>query len=121
MRCGSGTIGQRLTPAAPEPVALDVAAGTIPDLPPADHPELYRSSTHGFVDYSEDIKSSDLVSAVREGYDLMELDKRYTTVTMGPIQGKPQSLATPWPCTLRRPGNQSPRRAPRRGGRHTPP
>ncbi|GAA4118398.1 2Fe-2S iron-sulfur cluster-binding protein [Enteractinococcus coprophilus] len=57
-------------------------------LPVPQHPELFRSSTHGFVDYSEDITSSDLQAAVAEGYDSAELVKRFTTVTMGPLQGK---------------------------------
>ena len=79
---------QRLNPSATDPTPVEVAAGPIPDLRVADHLELYRSSTHGYVDYSEDITSADLFAAVREGFDLMELNKRYTTVTMGPIQGK---------------------------------
>lgn len=79
---------QRLTPAAREPEPVPEVSGAIADLPAGDHPELYRSSTHGFVDYSEDVGSKDLFAAVEEGYDLMELDKRYTTVTMGPMQGK---------------------------------
>lgn len=53
-----------------------------------EHPEVYRSSTHGYVDFSEDITSADLIAAVEEGYDSAELVKRFTTVTMGPLQGK---------------------------------
>ncbi len=60
----------------------------IPELPLDPHPELFRAGTHGMVDYSEDVSSKDLISAVREGYDSAELAKRYTTVTMGPVQGK---------------------------------
>ncbi len=60
----------------------------LPELPRTPHPELFRSSTHGFVDFSEDVSSKDLFSAVREGYDSAELAKRYTTATMGPLQGK---------------------------------
>ena len=58
------------------------------------HPELYRSSTHGIVDYSEDVGSKDLVSATKEGYDSVELLKRYTTATMGPAQGKLETVNT---------------------------
>ena len=58
------------------------------------HPELYRSSTHGIVDYSEDVASKDLVSAAKEGYDSVELLKRYTTATMGPAQGKLETVNT---------------------------
>ena len=52
------------------------------------HPELFRASTHGIVDFCEDVSSKDLIAAVREGYDSIELAKRYTTATMGPTQGK---------------------------------
>ena len=66
----------------------------VPELAPADHPELFRSSTHGFVDFCEDVSSKDLVTAVTEGYDSIELVKRYTTVTMGPTQGKLETVNT---------------------------
>ena len=64
------------------------AAVTVPNLPLDPHPELFRAGTHGIVDYSEDVSSKDIISAAREGYDSAELVKRYTTVTMGPVQGK---------------------------------
>ncbi len=81
-------VWQGLTPGAAPADPPTTSEPEIPDLPAAHQPELYRSTTHGFVDFSEDITSKDLFAAVSEGYDLMELDKRYTTVTMGPIQGK---------------------------------
>jgi sarcosine oxidase subunit alpha len=56
------------------------------------HPECYRSSTHGMVDFSEDVSSKDLVQASKEGFDSIELMKRYTTVTMGPAQGKLETV-----------------------------
>ena len=58
------------------------------------HPELYRSDTHGMVDLSEDVGSKDLVAAAREGYDSVELAKRFTTATMGPSQGKLETVNT---------------------------
>jgi sarcosine oxidase subunit alpha len=60
----------------------------IPQLPIDSHPELFRASTHGMVDFCEDVSSKDLVIAIGEGYDSIELAKRYTTATMGPTQGK---------------------------------
>lgn len=48
----------------------------------------FRGRTDGVVDFSEDVGSGDLRVAVGEGYDSMELAKRYTTATMGPMQGK---------------------------------
>jgi sarcosine oxidase subunit alpha len=64
----------------------------IPELPIRDHPALFRGKTHGIVDYSEDVTSKDLVAAQKEGYDSIELVKRYTTVTMGPTQGKLETV-----------------------------
>lgn len=66
--------------------------GTIPPLTRESQAELYRSTTHGFVDFSEDVSSKDLFAAKTEGYDSIELVKRYTTVTMGPSQGKLESV-----------------------------
>ena len=63
-----------------------------PRLRPAPHPGLFRASTHGMVDFSEDVSSKDLISAAKEGYDSIELVKRYTTVTMGPSQGKLETV-----------------------------
>lgn len=41
-----------------------------------------------FVCFCEDQTTKDLKYAIREGYDSIELAKRYTTVTMGPCQGR---------------------------------
>jgi sarcosine oxidase subunit alpha len=66
----------------------------IPPLVPRPHRALFRARSHGFVDYSEDVSSKDIISAVQEGYDSAELAKRYTTATMGPAQGKLETLNT---------------------------
>jgi len=58
------------------------------------HPALFRSTTHGIVDYSEDVTSKDIIAAAAEGYDSVELLKRYTTATMGPAQGKLETVNT---------------------------
>ncbi len=60
----------------------------LPELPIDPHPELFRGRTHGMVDFCEDVSSKDIVTAIGEGYDSIELAKRYTTATMGPTQGK---------------------------------
>jgi len=72
----------------------ETSPGKIPELPIGDHPALFRGKTHGIVDYSEDVTSKDLVAAEKEGYDSIELAKRYTTVTMGPTQGKLETVNT---------------------------
>src|SRR6187431_3255821 len=47
-----------------------------------------------FVCVCEDVTDKDLKRAIREGFDSIELAKRYTTVTMGPCQGKLCHLAS---------------------------
>jgi sarcosine oxidase subunit alpha len=41
-----------------------------------------------FVDFDEDLQLRDLLDAAREGFDNIELLKRFSTVGMGPSQGK---------------------------------
>ena len=55
---------------------------------------MFLGRTHGFVDFSEDVSSKDLEAAVAEGYDSAELAKRFTTATMGPVQGKLETVNT---------------------------
>jgi sarcosine oxidase subunit alpha len=47
-----------------------------------------------FVDLDEDVTTKDIALAAAEGYDSIELSKRYTTVTMGPSQGRYSQLAS---------------------------
>lgn len=47
-----------------------------------------RRGGKAFVDLDEDVTVKDVEHAVAEGYDSLELSKRYTTVTMGPSQGR---------------------------------
>ena len=89
------TVRAQWQKAAPAGVAIDPPPsppGDIPVLEHQPHPEMYRSSTHGFVDFSEDVTSKDLIAAAKEGYDTMELAKRYTTAGMGPVQGKLEAV-----------------------------
>ena len=46
-----------------------------------------------FVDFDEDLTVRDLTDAVDEGYDGIELAKRYSTVGMGPSQGRHSATA----------------------------
>ncbi len=41
-----------------------------------------------FACFCEDVTSKDIKASIDEGYDSIELSKRYTTVTMGPCQGR---------------------------------
>ncbi|HLF68741.1 MAG TPA: 2Fe-2S iron-sulfur cluster-binding protein [Gaiellaceae bacterium] len=47
-----------------------------------------------FVCVCEDVTTKDVARAIAEGFDSVELAKRYTTVTMGPCQGKLCQLAS---------------------------
>jgi sarcosine oxidase subunit alpha len=67
------------------------AADSVRQAPPA----LAGGGRRGkaFVDLDEDITAKDVAYAAAEGYDSIELSKRYTTATMGPSQGRFSQLA----------------------------
>ena len=56
-------------------------------FPIIDHPQAKN-----FVDFDEDLQVKDLENAAQEGFDSSELLKRYSTVGMGPSQGKHSNL-----------------------------
>ena len=60
----------------------------------ADTPPSYRGRGKRFVCICEDVTTKDVKRAIAEGFDSIELAKRYTTVTMGPCQGKLCHLAS---------------------------
>ena len=69
--------------------------GNLPDSPqhqasPPSHPYPIFSNNgkKNFVDLDEDLHLADFKNAHQEGYDNIELVKRFTTVGMGPSQGK---------------------------------
>jgi sarcosine oxidase subunit alpha len=46
-----------------------------------------------FVDFDEDVQVADIFNAVADGFDQVELVKRYSTCGMGPSQGRHSALA----------------------------
>ncbi len=85
------------SPAAAGPgieVGHEESVRDIPELPVDAHPELFAGRTNGFVDFSEDVSAKDLRAAVAEGFRGAELAKRFTTATMGPLQGKLETVNT---------------------------
>ncbi len=67
------------------------------DLPLATRPGGGIVASPGgrdFVDFDEDLQVKDLQNAVKEGYREIELVKRFTTVGMGPSQGRHSAMAT---------------------------
>ena len=97
---GDGSLEELIAHAGAVGAAAAARAGhgtgpaAIPKLGMRGHPSLFRSPTHGMVDWCEDVSSRDICSAVAEGYDSIELVKRYTTATMGPTQGKLETINT---------------------------
>jgi sarcosine oxidase subunit alpha len=67
--------------------ALDTAHAAAPDLAVAP-PVSGAGRGKCFACLCEDVTSKDVDYAIDEGYDSIELAKRYTTVTMGPCQGR---------------------------------
>jgi sarcosine oxidase subunit alpha len=52
------------------------------------YPIFAHPDKKNFVDFDEDLHLTDFANAHQEGYDSVELLKRYSTVGMGPSQGK---------------------------------
>ena len=77
--CGCGT-------AKPVAVPAETASPTYP-WPIVPHPK-----GKNFIDFDEDLQLADLENAIQEGFDNIELMKRYSTVGMGPSQGKHSNM-----------------------------
>lgn len=56
------------------------------------YPIVAHAKGKNFVDFDEDIEVNDLRTAWREGFDSVELMKRYSTIGMGPSQGKTSNM-----------------------------
>ncbi|MFT7413650.1 MAG: sarcosine oxidase subunit alpha [Methylophagaceae bacterium] len=55
-------------------------------------PVVSHPKGKNFVDFDEDIQAKDFINAAKEGFDNIELMKRFTTVGMGPSQGKHSNM-----------------------------
>lgn len=56
------------------------------------YPIFEHPAGKNFVDFDEDLQLADFANAVQEGFDNIELLKRYSTVGMGPSQGKHSNM-----------------------------
>jgi sarcosine oxidase subunit alpha len=65
-----------------------VAGGHEPAAVPAASFDAAQGEDRCFVCICEDVTEKDVKRAIAEGFDSIELAKRYTTVTMGPCQGR---------------------------------
>ena len=78
--------------------SLGKAVGALPMVAPEKrcptHPYPFVPHPLGknFVDFDEDLQLADFFNAAKEGFDNIELLKRYSTVGMGPSQGKHSNM-----------------------------
>jgi sarcosine oxidase subunit alpha len=55
-------------------------------------PMVAHPDGKNFIDFDEDLQLKDLENAIQEGFDNIELMKRFSTVGMGPSQGKHSNM-----------------------------
>jgi sarcosine oxidase subunit alpha len=77
-------------PAGDPPGSEDAGAAAIT------HPYPIFKSGKGkeFIDFDEDLTIKDIVNSVKDGYDDIQLVKRYSTAGLGPSQGRHANLNT---------------------------
>ncbi|MGI9509505.1 MAG: glycine cleavage T C-terminal barrel domain-containing protein, partial [Geminicoccaceae bacterium] len=56
-------------------------------------PMFQHAKGREFVDFDEDLQIKDIKNAVKDGYDDIQLVKRYSTLGMGPSQGRNSNIA----------------------------
>lgn len=83
-RAGHGSSTQRVAPAA-DPIASQVSHP---------YPVFAARGGHDFIDFDEDLQSKDIVNSVKDGFDDIQLVKRYSTAGFGPSQGRHANLNT---------------------------
>lgn len=76
-------------------VVQDTVLGKVkPSCPVHVQSIIANAKGRDFVDFDEDLQVKDLHNAIKDGYREIELVKRFTTVGMGPSQGRHSALAT---------------------------
>jgi sarcosine oxidase subunit alpha len=74
-------------------IAVNIPAVPADDSRPSHPwPVIEHPKAKNFVDFDEDLQVKDFANAAQEGYDNIELLKRYSTVGMGPSQGKHSNM-----------------------------
>lgn len=72
--------------------ALAIAVPAETECPTHPWPIISHPKGKNFVDFDEDLQLQDFENAVQEGFDNIELLKRFSTVGMGPSQGKHSNM-----------------------------
>ncbi len=71
---------------------IEVTISPEPESPSHPWAIVEHPAGKNFVDFDEDLQYKDFVNAAQEGFDNIELLKRYTTVGMGASQGKHSNM-----------------------------
>jgi sarcosine oxidase subunit alpha len=87
-RAGHGAASFLRKRGAPDDAHFHDAAEARAQAPRTSTRVLVPGRKKRFVCFCEDITDKDIKTAIAEGYDSLELLKRYATTTMGPCQGK---------------------------------
>ena len=99
--CIPSTLGSPMVRYAGACAAARIGLGTEPtcevkvplvECPTHPYPIFPHPDGQEFVDFDEDIQVKDLVNACQEGFDSSELLKRFSTIGMGPSQGKHSNM-----------------------------
>lgn len=77
-------------PAGAGAVIMDPDAATITHP----YPVFTTKGAKDFVDFDEDLKTRDIINTVKDGYDDIQLVKRYSTAGLGSSQGRHTNLNT---------------------------
>jgi sarcosine oxidase, subunit alpha len=91
----AAALGYEVDRTAVDEMRVQAAAAGDPVVLP---PEVSSASGKQFACLCMDVTSKELKTAASEGFDSMELLKRYTTITMGPCQGKACMLSSQRLC-----------------------
>ena len=91
MHDGARAVSDVLRHLGKDSPSVDVAShdGPAPSHP---YPIVPHPDAKNFVDFDEDLQVKDFINAAKEGFDNIELMKRFTTVGMGPSQGKHSNM-----------------------------
>jgi sarcosine oxidase, subunit alpha len=90
---GRGEERSRMREAELGMLLAERGAGEQQAVPTAQAPSA-PTRQKAFVCFCEDVTAKDIGRGVQEGYDSIELCKRFTTVTMGPCQGRMCQLSS---------------------------
>lgn len=71
---------------------VEIAVASISESPSHPWAIVEHPAGKNFVDFDEDLQFKDFPNAAQEGFDNIELLKRFTTVGMGPSQGKHSNM-----------------------------